>query len=1103
MANKVWIEFQARLDKARASIKSFFTWVQTQKDNIENITFKTNSEKLLDVKKKINSLTWDIAILKGQIKEVNLEALTNPSSLSKIPELTNKLTKAKNELAEFRIESKKLQDQDMPWYFNKLWTNIGNTIKRIGLFTLAFTAINQTKNLIASSVNNAIEFESALAWVNKTLDITASELKWLDTELKKLSTQIPLTYVELAKIAEIGWQLWVPKEQIIQFTETMAQLQATTNLTSEEAIINFAKFNNVLWITWDEIWKVGSVLVELGNNSATTESQILTFGRRIAASWKLAWLSAWEVLAIGAAFSSAWIEAESGWTAVQKVLLSITQAVKEWWKNLDLYAAVSWKTSSEFAEYWKNDAWNAFADFVTWLKNAWDDSFDILAQLWEDNVRTVRAFLATANSWQELKTAIQLANNEFANWDALLVEFNKRAETTASKLAMQKNEWKLLWAEIANWTLPILVDTQWVLINVTKEVVWLFSNLKTLISDIVTTTKESELLKTWFVLLLSAIAVLAWPIWIFILSLGAIATAMIKTENWTKTLTTFIKALWISLLALLWPIWVATWAILALASAYASLKANKELYEQWFVNTNKQQEAVSKSITESADKLKKINEDSLELSKSNTKESQKQIILNDKLAQIEAAKISALKISRDLAWWDKTQEQVAKLNQEFQNQKWIIDSLKWEYNELAWVKAEIITTNSEIVESDKELYKDLIWWAWWSAGKIKDIEDELSKQIEKDLEKRLSIKEKYWQQDLKTSTDFTLQEYKDLLKINEARLKEELSQLDNYSWDELEIREKIIQRLSDDIKDYSSLINKETKKQEDDITDLYKTIWDEADNAADSVQGLYDDIKRINDLWKDKETKLAEARVEAEKEITDLKAEQLRLEEKFRWIENLKWITITWNAEDNDFGWWIKWSDIKEYQELLEKIAEQNKIVAETEWLISEWILTKVTNYENATKVWKILLDNNEKESELLEKLNEQYETNYETISELSDWLTTKLWEEETELNRIRKAQELLEIQYTWILWEQYKTREEYIQSLIIKTRDLINAQRELNALSWTANPDLSSVVPASSEQTINYNIIINESNNSKDTARAVVNATNIANKKSTPSSNS
>ena len=223
--------------------------------------------------------------------------------------------------------------------FNSLGDSVlgfGSTAGKVALGGVA-TLGAATGALGAISLKTAIDFESAFAGVLKTtsgLDDGFGELTATGAELRQefvdLSKEVPKTFEELAAIGEIGGQLGIGQEALLEFTETVAALGVSTNLAEEEAASGLARLSNIFAIETNamgqNITQLGSTIVALGNNFATTERDILAFGERIAGAGAIAGLTQADVLSIGTAMSSVGVQAEAGGTAVQKVLLAINNA---------------------------------------------------------------------------------------------------------------------------------------------------------------------------------------------------------------------------------------------------------------------------------------------------------------------------------------------------------------------------------------------------------------------------------------------------------------------------------------------------------------------------------------------------------------------------------------------------------------------------------------------------------------------------------------------------------------------------------------------------------------------------------------------------------
>lgn len=146
------------------------------------------------------------------------------------------------------------------------WNTVGTTLATAG------TAISAG---VGASVKAAMDWESAWAGVQKTNDGTEQQMQALEEDLRNLATTLPATHTEIAAVAEAAGQLGVGVDDVSEFTETMINLGETTNLSADEAATALARFSNITGTSFSDVDKLGSSLVDLGNNFATTESEIL------------------------------------------------------------------------------------------------------------------------------------------------------------------------------------------------------------------------------------------------------------------------------------------------------------------------------------------------------------------------------------------------------------------------------------------------------------------------------------------------------------------------------------------------------------------------------------------------------------------------------------------------------------------------------------------------------------------------------------------------------------------------------------------------------------------------------------------------------------
>ena len=314
-----------------------------------------------------------------------------------------------------------------------------------------------------ASISAAVSWESAFAGVVKTLNVTQEELDETEQGLRDMAKVVPVDVEQLAAIAELGGQLGIVDENttdasaaILTFTETVAAMGVATNLTTEEAAVGFAQIANIMGTPTEQISNMGSSIVALGNNFATTERDILGFAQRIAGAGQIAGVAEADIFGISAAFSSVGIQAEAGGTAVQKVLLAMNQSILEGGDQLEIFAATAGMTAEDFGNLWEEDAGDAFLGFVEGLGLAGDDALSILSALGLEDQRLTRAFLSLAGAGDLLNDSLIESRTAFNDNTALAKEAAQRYATTESQFKLFKNTIKDLGITIGSALLPFV-----------------------------------------------------------------------------------------------------------------------------------------------------------------------------------------------------------------------------------------------------------------------------------------------------------------------------------------------------------------------------------------------------------------------------------------------------------------------------------------------------------------------------------------------------------------------------------------------------------------------------------------------------------------------
>ena len=322
-------------------------------------------------------------------------------------------------------------------------------------------ALKEIKEGFDECVQASMDFESAITGVAKTTDLTDEELADMSDAIKAMSTEIPASTTEIAAVAEAAGQLGIQKDALLDFTRVMTMLGTATNMTAEDAATALARFANITGMSADNYDRLGAVIVDLGNNFATTESEITQMGTRLASGGKLAGLTEPQIMALAAAMSSVGIEAEAGGTAMTQTLNAIEKAVATGEDSLQSFADVAGMSADSFAEMWNTDALGALTAFIRGLGNL-DEQGESAVLVLEDlgltGIRQSNMLKSLALAADQMDSAVQTANTAWDENIALTNEANKRYATTQSKLDMMQNAYNNLKVAVGDAFAPALRD---------------------------------------------------------------------------------------------------------------------------------------------------------------------------------------------------------------------------------------------------------------------------------------------------------------------------------------------------------------------------------------------------------------------------------------------------------------------------------------------------------------------------------------------------------------------------------------------------------------------------------------------------------------------
>jgi len=461
------ISSHQKQQEALLDTRSKLEMLQQQYDNIQQEINETEGfsatleNRLLSKQQQIEKTTAAIGKQEGALDRLE-------SSLQEAGIDTDSLTSESRRLTE-AYDSLKAEQEEIASAFQAGGANAkefgDTTASALGsvqdvLMSVGIAAVLQKMDQeFQECMAATMEYESAITGVAKTTDLTEEELAEMSSAIQKMATEIPSSTTELAAVAEAAGQLGIQKDAILDFTEVMTMMGTATNMTAEEAATSLARFANISGTSSANYGRLGSVIVDLGNNFATTEREITEMSTRLASAGRLAGLTEAEIMALAASMSSVGIEAEAGGTAMTQTLNQIETAVATGGDSLEEFARIAGMSAEDFSAAWGTDAMQVIQNFVTGLgrlDEQGESAVLVLDELGLSGIRQSNMLKNLALSADSMGDAVSLAAQAWEDNTALQAEAEKRYATLQSQMVMMENSFNNLEVAVGEVFAPSL-----------------------------------------------------------------------------------------------------------------------------------------------------------------------------------------------------------------------------------------------------------------------------------------------------------------------------------------------------------------------------------------------------------------------------------------------------------------------------------------------------------------------------------------------------------------------------------------------------------------------------------------------------------------------
>lgn len=492
MANKriqgITIEIDGnaqKLDKAISSVDSTIRKMNSSLRDVDRLLkFDPRNAELLQQKQRqlgteIDATKQKLTTLKQASKEAEQQLADGTLSQERFDALQREIIETEQKLKQLEAQAKQsssvlgMQFEATGRQMKEWGDKVKENGEKIADFGSKMT-MRVTLPIVAGfagATKAAVDWESAFTGVQKTVDASAGEYEELANGIKDMSTRMASSKTEIAGVMEVAGQLGVTgTKDLLNFTETMVELGDTTNLSAEDAATALARFLNITEGGYDNVDRIGSSVVALGNNFATSESEIVAMSTRLAAAGTIAGMSSTDILALSAAMSSVGIEAEAGGTAMAQTMKVITEAVEKagdatadadgkFTEKLNHIAEISGTTADDFVRAWKTEPARAIGLFVKGLGKLGDEGESatlVLDELGMSGIRQSNMIQSLALASDQLSDAFEVSADAYRTNTALSDEAAKRYDTFAAKLTQTKEKITNVAVEIGERLLPYI-----------------------------------------------------------------------------------------------------------------------------------------------------------------------------------------------------------------------------------------------------------------------------------------------------------------------------------------------------------------------------------------------------------------------------------------------------------------------------------------------------------------------------------------------------------------------------------------------------------------------------------------------------------------------
>lgn len=400
-------------------------------------------QKQIDDQKRLEQATQEYRLeLDKLINEYQHRKLSADQFEKSEARLRTQLKLTEQQVIETRQELKAYSSQisQVPAQTDFLTSATTRLAKAYGVLLAAQQAVAAVSNTTTAYTDT----EDSMLGLQKTTNLTATELKALSEEMKNLSQDAtPTTRAGLLEIASAAGRMGVEGvDNIAAFTKSIDSLSYAAELAGDETAQSVAQILNVTGEAQSNVTGVASAIAALGNSTATTEAEILKFSNRLASDTATVKLTSAEVLGLSASMSEMGLQAEGASTVVGRTFRYIEDAVKGGGKPMEDLQRITGQTSEELEKAFGDNKVQLFSNFVQGLSRIQDGGVTLNTILDDMGIKSdenARILGLLSQRYEGVARAVNISNTAFEAGNAHFAEASKQAAALSNGFQRLQN----------------------------------------------------------------------------------------------------------------------------------------------------------------------------------------------------------------------------------------------------------------------------------------------------------------------------------------------------------------------------------------------------------------------------------------------------------------------------------------------------------------------------------------------------------------------------------------------------------------------------------------------------------------------------------------